>query len=198
MTASPPLQPLPDAVAMEHMVNTDAEQPAKLAFVDLETTGLDPKRHEIWEIALLVGEEELHWYLPVDLTRADADALRISGFYERHPAVRGGGEWTPPGVEETATVIARVTAGAHLAGVNPAFDATFLGAFIRQNGQVPTWHYHLVDVLPLIAGHFRLAPPWDSKDLSAVLRVEPPDGEERHTALGDARWARRMYEAVMS
>ncbi|WP_249358495.1 hypothetical protein [Nocardia cyriacigeorgica] len=38
--------------------------------------------------------------------------------------------------------------------------------------------------------------PWDSDGLSAALGVEPPTADERHTAMGDARWAMRMYDAI--
>ncbi|MCZ2261387.1 hypothetical protein [Isoptericola sp. QY 916] len=39
-------------------------------------------------------------------------------------------------------------------------------------------------------------PPWDSDEISRALGVEPPV-DERHTAMGDARWARAIYDAVM-
>lgn len=38
--------------------------------------------------------------------------------------------------------------------------------------------------------------PWKSDDLSAMLDVAVAE-DERHTALGDARWAMRIYDAVM-
>jgi len=42
-----------------------------------------------------------------------------------------------------------------------------------------------------------LAPPWRSDDLSRACGVEPPTPEERHTALGDARWVKRWYDHIM-
>jgi DNA polymerase III epsilon subunit-like protein len=39
-------------------------------------------------------------------------------------------------------------------------------------------------------------PPWKSDELSKALGVVP-DENTRHTALGDARWARAIYDAVM-
>lgn len=39
--------------------------------------------------------------------------------------------------------------------------------------------------------------PWKSEDLSRRVGVEPPGEDERHTALGDARWAERIYNAIM-
>lgn len=38
--------------------------------------------------------------------------------------------------------------------------------------------------------------PWKSDDLSLACGVTPPDETERHTALGDARWAMRWYDAM--
>jgi hypothetical protein len=55
-----------------------------LAFIDTETTGLDPDRHEIWEIALIVDDQEYQWFLPVDLGKADPIALNIGRFHERY------------------------------------------------------------------------------------------------------------------
>lgn len=39
--------------------------------------------------------------------------------------------------------------------------------------------------------------PWRSDELSRLIGVEPPGEAERHTALGDARWAARAWDAVM-
>jgi len=39
--------------------------------------------------------------------------------------------------------------------------------------------------------------PWKSDDLSRLIGVEPPGEDDRHTALGDARWAQRVWDAVM-
>jgi DNA polymerase III epsilon subunit-like protein len=38
--------------------------------------------------------------------------------------------------------------------------------------------------------------PWKSDDLSRLVGVEPASDEDRHTALGDARWALAVYDAI--
>lgn len=38
--------------------------------------------------------------------------------------------------------------------------------------------------------------PWKSEDLSRAIGVDP-DGFDRHTALGDARWAEAIYKRVL-
>ena len=40
-------------------------------------------------------------------------------------------------------------------------------------------------------------PPWSSERLSNALGVELPNEADRHTALGDARWAARIFDRVM-
>ncbi len=42
-----------------------------------------------------------------------------------------------------------------------------------------------------------VAPPWRSDELSRACGVEPPNEEERHTALGDARWVKRWYDHII-
>ncbi|BDB62383.1 hypothetical protein [Rhodococcus sp. RDE2] len=42
-----------------------------------------------------------------------------------------------------------------------------------------------------------VAPPWRSDDLSRACGVEPPTKDERHTALGDARWVKRWYDYIL-
>lgn len=162
-----------------------------LIFCDCETTGLEPDRHDVWEIALIDEEDtELVWTVFPDLSVADPNALRICRFYER----TGGIEWADHA--EVAWEVARITAGHHLVGAVPSFDAAFLGRFLRQWGHSPAWHYHLVDVEALIAGFLQWEPPWNSNELSAQIGVDPEE-YDRHTALGDARWAKAIYEAVM-
>jgi hypothetical protein len=60
-----------------------------------------------------------------------------------------------------------------------------------------------VDVENLAVGYLAgigsvFTPPWNSDRLSEALGLEPVDESERHTALGDARWAMRIYDAVMN
>ncbi|QOH55230.1 3'-5' exonuclease family protein [Rhodococcus rhodochrous] len=42
-----------------------------------------------------------------------------------------------------------------------------------------------------------VAPPWRSDELSRACGIEPPTEDERHTALGDARWVKRWYDHIM-
>lgn len=166
-----------------------------IVFIDTETTGVDPRIHNVWEIGLIeIDGTEHSWLVSTDLldiSSADSTALRLTRFYDRTTIPPVGGQSSKGTI---ALEVARLTAGKHLVGAVPSFDATFLTKFLYEAGLAPAWHYHLVDVEALAAGRLGLEPPWDSADLANRLNVPILDG--KHTALGDARWAREMYYAA--
>lgn len=188
-------------------------------FVDVETTGLEPDRHRIWEVALIDGGDEYHAVMEMRgtvLAEADREALKVSRFFERTEpyrpieglgAIGGAPEkvWDDP--SGIALMVAGITEGRIIAGFNPWFDAAFLDRLLRGTGWSPAWDYHLVDVKTFAAGWLagRLRegggirqPPWHLDDLCVQLGINPGDhGADRHTAMGDARLAKAIYEAVM-
>lgn len=186
-----------------------------LVFLDTETTGLDSDRHELWEIAAIVrwpGELDVEylWQIRPSLKTADPSGLRISRYYERivipaglpgiaralvHPNKDLASVWHE--APRVAQDLAPVLDGATIVGAVPDFDARFLTRFLRRHHQAPTWHYHLVDVETLAAGRLCKAPPWGFDDLLAAYGLRYAE-EDRHTALGDARMVRDLYDAVIS
>jgi DNA polymerase III epsilon subunit-like protein len=160
---------------------------SQVCFIDIETTGLDPQRHEIWEIGVIADGKEYEFHLPVTLSTADAAALRINRYYERVQ----GGKLNP---ENTAFEVARLTAGRMLVGAVPSFDAGFLDVFIRSRGYCPAWSHRLICVETLAAGKLGVMPAGLGK-MAEKMGV-PVDPTQAHTALGDARLAREIYRAV--
>jgi hypothetical protein len=192
----------------------------EIVFIDTETTGIHPER-EIWEVAMVgrtaSGEESepAVMQINVDLSKADPFALKINRFYERYYEYNGSVSDSVVYSEYYATKkIERFTRGAHIVGAVPSFDTEGLDRLLRRNEILPAWHYHLIDVETLAIGYlmgidaethgpgpklagvdFKL--PWKSDELSRAIGVEPPTEEERHTALGDVKWAMRTYDKVM-
>lgn len=175
-----------------------------VAFVDCETSGLDPRRHEPWEVALIMPNGVTHeWLLPIDETRADLIALNIGGYFER----AGVGELPVTAPATFAREFQTLTAGLHLCGNVVSFDANMIGALMLRHGVIPAWHYHLIDIESMIVGylaaagdgayHDELTVPWSSEWLSRAIGVEP-EQFAKHTALGDALWVRAQWEAMHS
>lgn len=192
----------------------------KIVFGDVETTGTLPDRHHIWELALIVRDikadpattadtwtdTEYCWQIRPDLSTADPMALKIGRYYSRtvfeglsvgdtirvkHPDHSG----EAPTADELAQEVAWLLDGATLAAANVAFDAAFLDRFLRANGQAPAWDYHLLEMESYAAGAFGLEPKWKLDQLLGLAGVTVAP-EDRHSALGDARAIRDLYDAV--
>ena len=175
-----------------------------LCFVDTETDGLGPNCRA-WEVAIIRrdddGQAEHHWFLPLNLKHSDPFALKVGGFWDRHPVGRKvSGKPEAPcepvtSAHDAARNIMRLTFGATLVGSNPAFDADVLGRLLRCEGYLPSWSHRLRDVATLASGHL-------SRDVGGLdgaldaLGWHQPD-EMRHTAHGDAVAAMRVYDTVM-
>ena len=171
-----------------------------LAFIDLETTGLDPARHEIIEAAVIrVDGETLAEIdhtdvrvLPERIEDASPVALRINGYtpdaWKDAASQAQALEWITPLLD-----------GAVLGGHNPGFDRAFLEAACRRTGIMPAWDHHLLDTAslawPLLASG-ELA----GLSLDAVCAHLGIVRKERHRALADAadslEVARRMIPAI--
>jgi DNA polymerase III alpha subunit (gram-positive type) len=185
------------------------------AFLDLETTGLDPDRHELWEIGIVYRDDtsgdpdtEYCWQIARDLATAEPGALRVSRYYERNIASlltpgraaclthlekdKCGCEWD---AADVASAVAHLTDGTTIVAANVTFDAAFLDRFLRANRYAPAWDYHLVEVESYAAGALGLTPPWKLNGLMAALGV-PQDPDGAHTALGDARSVRDLFDAA--
>lgn len=176
------------------------DQP-RLVFIDTETTSLRPDRRA-WEIGYIlrapgVEDEEHTWFVnegDLDLANADLMSLKIGRFHERHPDYSGPG--SPASERDLMEIVEGDTRGAILVGAVPNFDAEVLAARMRAHGLCPAWHYHLIDVETLAAGHRGLRPPWGFDDILTAYGLTY-DEADRHTALGDARMARDLYDAVL-
>jgi DNA polymerase III epsilon subunit-like protein len=195
---------------------------SKVAFVDTETTGLDPEHDYIWEIGVIVDGEEYVWQQR--LPELDGgpnwelvsdwvlENTRIVDTYDHEAAL------TP---EHSIDNLIRIIGDRHMVGACPWFDSERLHR-VHLTVDPPRrdlpWHYHLIDVETLAVGYLqgrldyeeRVALdairsrvkitdelPWRSTDLSLAVGVDPADFEPKHSALADARWAKALYEKIM-
>lgn len=188
-----------------------------VCFVDNETTSLDRDQRQVWECALIRAEAggwaEYVWQLPVDLSKADPKSLAMNGFHERRwPRARSTSGQGPTliSLPDFASRFAELTRGLTLVAANVGFDEGDLWKILRANGECPMWHYRSIEVESLAAGYlvgqrprlgdeaggFDPRPPWKHTDLIRALGINPDDFA-RHSALGDARLVKAVYERVM-
>ncbi|MFD9284876.1 hypothetical protein ACFWD7_48010 [Streptomyces mirabilis] len=196
--------------------SSTTKQPRPLASTDLETLGLDPARHDAWEIGIVyrgidgMVSEHLWQKRPSEqaLLEADPEALEINRYHERMVVPEGAEAFdmihgVPLTLGELFKEIHDFLDGAILIGSNIGFDADFLR---RMLGAAP-WHYRPVCVATLAAGFLYSAEPgampgeaysFSTSAVSKHMGVRQPGPDERHTALPDARWAFDLYTTVCS
>lgn len=189
---------------------------------DTETTGLDPDRHEIWEIGALLrdGGGEHLWRMKPDLKAADPQALAVGRYYKRTAGMLSSSfpatwdladpaqqdqtpYWSDPRL--IASKVAPLLDDATIVAANPTFDAGFLTAFLRYHGEAPAWHYRLRDIGSMAWAwlqahhlpHHLPTPAIDAStdDLARAMGIEPEDFE-RHSALGDCRLVAAMLDVI--
>ena len=173
----------------------------QVVVVDVETTGLDPELHHIWEICIgkwSTTHEQWSFdsrQLTHDLAFADPKALDLNHYWDRF---KPGTAQHP---QDVARWVMRRTWGMRMVGVNPTFDILRLTSLLRENHAVPGWHYHSIDVSTLVMGCLigmgqEVFLSWNSTDLAEVLGIMRRE-DTMHTAEGDVRWAIAQLESLM-
>ncbi|MDP1916609.1 MAG: 3'-5' exonuclease [Myxococcales bacterium] len=159
-----------------------------ITFVDLETTGLEFRKHEILEIGVIradartleiVAQCEVR-VCPERLENASPEALAIAGY--------SLADWVEASTLEVALCrVAPLFEGALVAGHNVGFDWAFLEeAFRREELPLPEVDYHRLDTAslawPLVASGELTSLSLNS--VAAHFGLERPSP---HRALADAR-----------
>ena len=160
-----------------------------LCFVDTETTGLDARIHQPYEVCIWREDWEHPntFALPHDLTHADQQALKIGRYFERnaHRAFNGG--------EDTRWLMAHHLLGVTLVGSSPAFDAAMLTRYIG----APVWHHRMIDVSNVAMVVANTDRPMGLAEIREWLTNTGYDiPEPAHTAEGDVRTTRAVYYAL--
>lgn len=150
-------------------------------FIDCETTGLDPTRHEPWEIAMVIrldqddrklidldnlnqhgvagwiSESDLSFVVQLPLLKpenADPMALRINGYYDRCVYAYKDVIFDAYHVSMSKMkVLHRFLDGAEIVANNPGFDMAMIQERFRVFNLAPMWDYRLVDVRSMASGY---------------------------------------------
>lgn len=152
-----------------------------LVYIDIETTGLDPHLHQVWEIAYAIDTGPVRTYqVRHSLDHADPEALTINRYMDRFT---GGHD------RAVEAEIQCDLQGATIVGFNPAFDATFL----RARWGIAPWHHRTLDVSTYAMGVLNLDHIPRTDELVQLLGI---NHRGAHTAAGDVRASRDVHTAL--
>lgn len=168
----------------------------KLAILDCETTGLDPRKHEIIEIAALICdkntlavEQMFHSKIrPNHIETADPVALRINGYTPE--------AWSAaPHIFSVLASLDPFINGAALVAYNVTFDNGFLEAAYRQVGRPYPFQYQKYCALSLAAFLIPGKSSYSLKNVCGYLGIPPEP--EIHSAKNGAVCAHAVLKALL-
>jgi DNA polymerase III epsilon subunit-like protein len=162
------------------------------AFLDTETTGLDPITNEIVEIAIIrerpdgtLIDEWSTKVKPQRIETAHPRALEVNGYNEA--------AWADaPLFDDIADEVADRLLDCVLIGHNVAFDHGFIKEALKRAGSKVRLPYHKIDTVTLVYEH--LAPlGCTSLSLDRVREFLGWSKDGAHTALQDTQDCRKLY-----
>lgn len=173
----------------------------KLAFIDVETTGFDPLKHEVIEIGCLFAKlndngtyEELDSFelkvKPDHIETAQPDALRINGYNEA--------DWMFGHTQAQAfKMLSEKCDGCVLVAQNTPFDYGFLNAGFMRHGLKDPFFFAKLDTISLAYLRFRKDPSMTSFSLRSLCEKYGVKNDKAHTALADIRATFEVFKKLM-
>lgn len=177
-----------------------------LAFIDIETTGIDFDKYEIIEIgAIIVGQvgidtgnpvfsviDEVELKIkPLHIEDADPVALRVNGY---DPA-----DWTfAYDLKQAMTILAEKTKDAIMVAHNVSFDAPFLDKAFHTTGIKNTMHFHRLDTISIAFAKLHMNGDIDKFSLRFLCDYFGIENKKAHTALSDTRALFELYKKLMT
>lgn len=195
----------------------------KIVSVDVETTGLIPGVHEVWEIGVVpldTGREHLYYqFQPTELENSEATALQIGGFYERFDWIgdprfardmlvegfikdekegteKPSGHKAVTGGAEACWRMAKELEGATIMGLNPHFYAAHLTALLQKFGHAPSWKHRFLDLGCFAAGAWGAKNVLSGQAVADRMEAHGIVNDEAHNGYADARWNVDAYNAI--
>lgn len=174
------------------------EQP--LAFVDIETTGIDREKSEIIELGVVVAKmkdgalvvtDQLDIKIqPKHIETADPQALRINGYNEA--------DWLfASSLEEAMKVFVDKTKGAIFLAHNITFDYPFIEQALKDSGLAHDMHFHRIDTLSLAFGILHMSGDLGKLSLRMLCEQFGIENKKAHSAFADAYALYEVFKKLM-
>lgn len=177
----------------------------RLAFIDLETTGLLPSKHEIIEIGAIIADQTLDAngkiklevveefevkVKPTHIENADPEGLAINGYKEE--------DWNEAIVLKTALeILAQKVIGATMVGHNVSFDYAFLENAFESEGIKNTMHYRKLDTISIAFAMLYTERDVEKLSLRALCEYFNVENIKAHSALSDVRATMEVYKKLL-
>lgn len=168
-----------------------------IAITDVETTGLDPQRHEIVEIGLVLIDQETGEVIdtldikvkPEHLETADETALKINGYNEP--------DWqNAVTLLEAISLYGEKTQDAIFCSHNVTFDWSFILEAFKKAGLKSPLDYHRLDLFTLIWSKSQ-GLKIENFNLSKVAQILGlPEESLPHRAINGARTAHEIFKRI--
>ncbi len=169
-----------------------------LAFIDLETTGLDVIDHEIIEIGCVITDPQLkvieEFVLkikPEHLEYADPVAMKINHYDEEL--------WIDAyKLKDALKIFAEKVKDTIMVGQNVSFDVSFLETAFSKCKMKNPMHYHRLDTISIAWAKFHDDIDFEHFSLREMCLRFGIENTGPHTGLGDARATYELYKKLMS
>lgn len=176
-----------------------------LAFIDVETTGVDFEKHEILELALIVVKQieregkgpkieilgEYEWKIkPEHIEDAEEEALRINGYNET--------DWLfAVDLESALKDFNKKAESCTFVSHNLVFDYSFVSKAYQKTGVENNMHYGKLDTISIAFARLYDAPQADKFSLKFLCELLKVENTKAHTALADTRALVEVYKKLM-
>jgi len=169
-----------------------------LAFIDIETTGLNSEIHEIIEIGgvvvapdfSIVEEFEIK-VKPENLAVAEPEALRVNRF--------DPGSWVfALSLPEAMKIFSEKTKDCIMVAHNVAFDFSFLQKAFAKTKVPNLMHYHKLDTISIAYAKLGKNGDVQKYSLSFLCNMFGIDYKYAHTALADARATFEVFKKLIA
>jgi DNA polymerase III epsilon subunit family exonuclease len=172
-----------------------------LAFIDIETTGLDRDIHEIIELAAVItkmkdGElvviDQVDFKIqPQHIETAEPQALRINGY---NPA-----DWLfAVSLEDAMKEFAKKTDGAVFVAHNITFDYGFVETAFKKTGLEDKMHFYKLDTLSLAFGILHTTDDPGKLSLRVLTEKYGVENKKAHSAFADAYATYEVFKKMMN
>ena len=169
-----------------------------LAFVDIETTGLNFLENEIIEVGCIITDhklkiiEEFEFKIkPEHIENANKTALKINHYNED--------DWQGAySLEEAMKILLVKTKDCIMVGQNVSFDVTFLEYNFAKFKLNNMMHYHKLDTISIAWAKLNKEKDFEHFSLREMCKRFGIINENPHSALSDAQATFLLYKKLMS